>query len=252
MRIVFLRTAEDTGGELLEYEVHGRPRGFPAQAHVHPKQTERHEVLDGSLIVKLDGEHRVLAPGESIEIPAGTPHRHYAAGDGEGHVKVELRPALRTAELLEYLAELCAGGQITKGGYPRPRAAARLVLDFPDEGRSAFPPPGVQNAVARAVTSVSADEYLFVDEWDVAAPREAVFDLLADATTYPDWWGRVYLDVQCDGPPELGRTSQQHFKGQLPYHLRTRSTINVYDPPYQVGADVVGDLRGVGLWTLTP
>ncbi len=42
MRIVFLRTAAETGGELLEYEVVGRPRGFPAQAHVHPLQSERH------------------------------------------------------------------------------------------------------------------------------------------------------------------------------------------------------------------
>ena len=59
-------------------------------------------------------------------------------------------------------------------------------------------------------------EYLFVDEWDVDAPPEAVFDALADARTYPEWWRPVYIDTQTDGPPELGRTSQQHFKGRLP------------------------------------
>jgi mannose-6-phosphate isomerase-like protein (cupin superfamily)/uncharacterized protein YndB with AHSA1/START domain len=252
MRIVFLRTGEDTDGELLEYEVHGRPRGFPAQAHLHPRQTERHEVVAGTLLVKMNGENRVLGPGESLEIPPGTPHRHYAAGQGDGHVRVQLRPALRTGELLEYLAELSADGQITKSGYPKPRAAARLILDFPDEGRGAFPPAAAQKAFARAVTAVSADEYVFVDEWDVAAPVQAVFELLADARTYPDWWGRVYIDVQADGPPEPGRVSEQHFKGPLPYHLRTRSTITVYEPPHRVGADVVGDLSGIGLWTLTP
>ena len=52
--------------------------------------------------------------------------------------------------------------------------------------------------------------------------------------------------------PELGRTSRQHFKGRLPYHLRTTSTITRYERPTVVGADVVGDLTGRGLWTLTP
>src|SRR5689334_9713509 len=117
MRIVFLRRAAATGGELLEYEVVGRPRGFPAQAHVHPLQSEHHETLSGSLLVKLDGVSRVLGPGESIEIPPGAPHRHYAAGDGDGRVRVTLRPALRTEELLERLAELDAAGEVTKRGY---------------------------------------------------------------------------------------------------------------------------------------
>jgi len=79
-----------------------------------------------------------------------------------------------------------------------------------------------------------------------------VFDLLADARTYPSWWRPVYLEAESDGPPEPGRESRQHFKGRLPYHLRTRSTITVFEPPRLIGADVVGDLRGRGLWTLTP
>jgi quercetin dioxygenase-like cupin family protein len=252
MRIVFLQTAEDTGGELLEYEVHGRPRGFPAQGHVHPRQTERHEVVSGSLLVKMHKQSRVLGPGESVEIPAGTAHRHYAAGTGDGHVLVQLRPALHTEDLLERLAELSASGAITKQGYPKPGAMAGLILDFPDEGRGARPPESLQRAFAHTIKAFSADEYVFVDEWDVAAAPEPVFDLIADARTYPDWWRPVYIDTETDGPPAPGRTSKQHFKGRLPYTLRTSSTITVYDPPHQVGADVVGDLRGRGLWTLTP
>ena len=91
-----------------------------------------------------------------------------------------------------------------------------------------------------------------MDEWDVDAPPAAVFDALADARTYPEWWRPVYLDVETDGPPELGRISRQHFKGRLPYHLRTTSRITRYEPPHAIAADVEGDLRGTGLWTLTP
>ena len=94
-------------------------------------------------------------------------------------------------------------------------------------------------------------EYLFVDEWDVAAPREAVFDAIADARSYPRWWRPVYIDVDAEGEPELGKTSRQRFKGRLPYQLHTRSTIVRLEPPHVIEGEVDGDLRGNGRWTLT-
>ena len=45
--------------------------------------------------------------------------------------------------------------------------------------------------------------------------------------------------------------SQQEFKGQLPYHLKTRSEIVRYEPTDEFEVEVVGDLRGRGVWTLT-
>jgi hypothetical protein len=70
-----------------------------------------------------------------------------------------------------------------------------------------------------------ADEYVFIDEWEVEAPHEAVFEALADARTYPEWWRPVYLKVDADCPPQVGCVSHQEFKGRLPYHLKTRSEI---------------------------
>jgi hypothetical protein len=61
----------------------------------------------------------------------------------------------------------------------------------------------------------------------------------------------VYIDVDAEGPPALGKVSRQHFKGRLPYHLRTRSTIVRLEPPHVVAGEVEGDLRGYGEWTLT-
>ena len=55
-----------------------------------------------------------------------------------------------------------------------------------------------------------------------------------------------------DGPPEVGRTSSQHFKGRLPYTLRTTSEIVRYEPPREFEVSVVGDLTGHGIWTLEP
>ena len=95
-------------------------------------------------------------------------------------------------------------------------------------------------------------EYVVVDEWDVKAPQERVFDALADARTYPEWWKPIYREVESDGPPEVGRESRQKFKAKLPYTLSTVSRIVRLDRPDAFEVDVDGDLRGHGVWTLTP
>jgi uncharacterized protein YndB with AHSA1/START domain len=97
-----------------------------------------------------------------------------------------------------------------------------------------------------------AAEYVFIDEWDVEAPIEALFEALADARTYPQWWKPVYIEVDADGPPSVGRVSRQRFKGRLPYTLRTNSKIVRLDPPRMFEVEVAGDLSGRGVWTLTP
>ncbi len=97
-----------------------------------------------------------------------------------------------------------------------------------------------------------AAEYVFIDEWDVDAPQERVFDALADARTYPEWWKGIYKECEADGPPEVGRVSRQRFGAKLPYTLSTSSKIVAMDRPNRFEIDVEGDLRGHGTWTLTP
>jgi uncharacterized protein YndB with AHSA1/START domain len=97
-----------------------------------------------------------------------------------------------------------------------------------------------------------AREYAFVDEWDVDAPREEVFDAVADARTYPSWWKPVYFSVQASGPAEVGQTSEHYFKGKLPYTLRMHAEMVACDRPNRFEVRVDGDLRGKGIWTFTP
>ena len=211
-------------------------------------------MLGRAQLVKLNGDERALGAGESVQIPAGcrtaiTPPARRRGTSGPSCSGVARRGAARAARRAR-----CRRRDHETKVYPKPLAAAHLIREFPAEGRAARPPPPVQRAspAPSARVAGSGGEYVFVDEWDVVAPPEAVFDLIADARTYPSWWRPVYIDVESDGEPRLGAVSQQHFKGRLPYHLRTSSTVTVYDPPHQVGAEVVGDLRGRGLWTLTP
>jgi hypothetical protein len=63
--------------------------------------------------------------------------------------------------------------------------------------------------------------YVFVDEWDVRAPIDAVFEALSDAGSYPGWWKPVYVAAK-----PLGDNVVEHLlKGRLPYRLRVRSQL---------------------------
>ena len=254
-RVQLIRTAAETDGELVEFDVIGRPRGFLVQSHLHVGQVERYEVMAGTLKIVANGREHLLGPGETMEVPAGTAHRQLPGDEApDGHVRIQVSPAGSTQAFLERVAAMCAAGEFNRFGFPKPVAGARLVSDFGDEGHAAHPPLRVQKALARFVLRLAAlrRPYVFVDEWEVAAPREAVFAAIADARTWPEWWRPVYLDVDADGPAELGKESRQHFKGRLPYHLHTRSRVVALEAPRTVTAEVDGDLSGRGTWTLTP
>ncbi|MDN5569789.1 MAG: quercetin 2,3-dioxygenase [Propionibacteriaceae bacterium] len=63
--------AGDAGGLFDAAYVLG-PRGAGAEAHSVPYQ-RTYVVFDGRVLVQLPGESRVLAPGDSVTVPAGVP-----------------------------------------------------------------------------------------------------------------------------------------------------------------------------------
>ena len=237
--VEFRATSGSTGGQYTEVDVVGRPRGFIRVAHVHVGVTEHHTVLEGAMKVKVHGKVHVLTTGDEITIPPDTPHYQLPAGDTPGRVRIRLTPSARSDEFFERLAQL----DYNRFGFPRPVSAARFVAELGEAGHAARPSLKLQQRLARTVLA----EYVFTDEWDVAAALEEVFDTLADGTTYPQWWKPVYIDVR-----EQDGFTHQHFKGRLPYHLHTRTKTTHSERPYTLQGETDGDLRGTGLWTLTP
>jgi quercetin dioxygenase-like cupin family protein len=273
-RVTFEETATESGGERLRFEMVFAPQGFVAQEHLHPSQEERHEVIAGTLGVVIDGTERLLGPGDSLVVPAGTSHRLVA--HGTVRARFEVTPALRQEVLLETFAGLARDGKLGRRGRPSLLQLAVIAREFAPEGRAARPPRTIQRALLAPLAAIGRRRgyrpwyeaysgpgverpanrgdgagYVFVDEWDVEAPIEAVFDAVADARTYPAWWRPVYIDVESDGPPAIGAVTRQHFKGRLPYHLRTTSTVVRMQRPTSIEGTVRGDLSGRGVWTLS-
>src|SRR5512144_490721 len=96
-----LTTGADTGGELLVMEARYSGQGGPPPEHLHPSQDERFTVLEGSIHAVIGGVEHRYGPGETFEVPAGTPHR--MASEGPARTRWEVRPALRMAEFFERL-----------------------------------------------------------------------------------------------------------------------------------------------------
>jgi quercetin dioxygenase-like cupin family protein len=144
--LVFRRTSEETSGESVVVETIVRPDGFVAAAHVHPYQSERFEVLQGRLGLRL-GEREVLAgPGDVVGVSPGTPHRFWNAGDGEARFLCEVRPALGFESLIETMFTLAARGETNRKGMPNPLRLAVIARAHFDTVRLPFPPVALQRA----------------------------------------------------------------------------------------------------------
>ena len=101
MSLLLVRTGEETDGELLEMEASYSGEAAMPPEHLHPKQAERFEVLEGRMRAIVDGEERVYEEGESFDVPPETPHQ--MAAEGPTRMRWEVKPALRTAEFFERL-----------------------------------------------------------------------------------------------------------------------------------------------------
>ena len=142
--LIFHQTSRDTGGGAVLVETVVRPGGFVAEAHVHPYQTERFEVLEGRLGLRVGGEELLAEPGVVLTVESGTAHRFWNAGEGEARFLCEVRPALEFESLIETMFTLAAGGKTNRKGMPNPLRLAVIAKAHFDTVRLPFPPAWLQ------------------------------------------------------------------------------------------------------------
>jgi quercetin dioxygenase-like cupin family protein len=145
-RITFRRTSGDTNGEAVVIECTVKPDGFVAAAHVHPSQSERFNVIEGTLGLKVGKEKRTLGRGEVALVEPGTPHRFWNAGDDDVRFVCEVRPALQFESLLETMFTLAADGKTNRKGMPNPMRLAVIARAHFDTVQLPHPPAWLQKA----------------------------------------------------------------------------------------------------------
>jgi quercetin dioxygenase-like cupin family protein len=142
--LIFHKTSRETSGEAVLVETIVRPDGFVAAAHVHPHQTERFEVLEGRLGLRVGDEEIVAEPGDVLTVEPGTPHRFWNAGESEARFLCEVRPALEFESLIETMFTLAADGKTNRKGMPNPLRLAVIARSHFDTVRLPFPPAWLQ------------------------------------------------------------------------------------------------------------
>jgi mannose-6-phosphate isomerase-like protein (cupin superfamily) len=132
--------------ECLAFDLHLTPDGHVPGMHVHPEQTERFEVVEGRMKFRLGLKTIEAGPGDVVTVPAGAAHKFANGGDEAVRARVEVRPALKMAELLETTVRLAEEGRTTRKGMPKPTALALFTKEFRREVRAPFPPAWMQRA----------------------------------------------------------------------------------------------------------
>ena len=126
----FLETSEETGGTRTLAELDVSPGG-KVTPHYHLTYSEHFKVLEGRLIVEIDGVRHDLGPGEEAVAAAGSLHAWSNPGEGRSVVRVELRPGSPGFEKgLRIVYGLAADGLVLKSGVPRNPLHAALVLQM--------------------------------------------------------------------------------------------------------------------------
>jgi len=154
-RIEFLRTAADSDGELLEFELELSPDGRVPGAHVHPEQEERFHVLEGTMTFRLGLRRIVAEAGDSVVVPARRVHKFVNSGDGPARARVQVAPALDMEELLCTAAQLAGEGKVLRSGMPKPLHLALFVQRFRREVRAPFPPAWMVRALLAPLAALA-------------------------------------------------------------------------------------------------
>jgi quercetin dioxygenase-like cupin family protein len=150
-------TAQPPGEDedVVRFNWHSRPGGAITE-HIHPLQEERFNITAGQAHFVLDGETRVLGPGETIILPRATRHSEENRGTTEVSGIVELSPALKTRQMHEAFAGLAAEGKVTPRGAPKnPLQLGATIWHFRHESRATSPPVWLQNLILPPLAAIA-------------------------------------------------------------------------------------------------
>jgi quercetin dioxygenase-like cupin family protein len=112
--VTFKATGIQTAGDLLLFEA-SMPSGKATPLHRHPEGVETIAILEGELLLHVDGVERRAFAGSVIVLPRDVPHAFTVESDAGARLLVSLAPAGSVQERFFRLA-----GEPVQVGVPAP------------------------------------------------------------------------------------------------------------------------------------
>jgi quercetin dioxygenase-like cupin family protein len=171
-RVVMLTDPETHPDRILVAHLTVAPGGRVATEHFHPTLTERFHVIRGQVGFLIDGEERLLGPGDHATVERGIHHDWWQVGDEPAEVIAEVAPGDRFVEMVGTLFGLARDGKVNRRGLPGLLQLAVTANTYRDVMVIASPPPWVQRPLFLALASIghttglkaAYPEYLTTDE----------------------------------------------------------------------------------------
>lgn len=153
--ILFIRTAKETHGSLLEMQTTYHARSAEPMMHYHPLQKEDFMVLSGELTVRLNNKVQILRQGDTLHIPAGKSHAMWNNSGSKTIVNWQVRPAMNTEHFLETGMGLANDNKVNEKGMPNILQVSLLANRFSNVFRMAKPPYMVQKFIFTVLSPVA-------------------------------------------------------------------------------------------------
>lgn len=153
-RMTFVVTTAESAGERILVEFENQPDDIGPPRHLHPDQQETYRVIEGELTLEMDGDEQVLGAGQSLVVPAGTPHTFHNGGDRPVRFTSEHTPALDWERFITTIYDLDYDGRCNRKGQPRPLQLFTTLSQRRGEEYLAGPPRSVQRLLAAVVGGI--------------------------------------------------------------------------------------------------
>lgn len=150
--IKFLQVAKDTNGQLLEMEATYYAHSKEPPPHYHPCQEEDFNVLSGEITVRIDGQLRVLKPGDTLHVPKNKIHSMWNDSNNKTVLNWKVQPAMDTEYLFETTNGLANEGKTNENGMPDILQVSLMANKYADVFRLAKPPFFVQKILFLILT----------------------------------------------------------------------------------------------------
>lgn len=137
--ITFIETSADTSGARTVMDATMEPMGAGPPYHYHKAFSEKFEVLEGELMVKLSGKVHHLKKGDAVVAEVGMPHKFYSKSANQTKFRVTLEPGHEGFENgLAVFFGMARDGALNKKGMPKKFGHMAILYALGDSNTPGF------------------------------------------------------------------------------------------------------------------